>query len=58
MVATRWKVTVVDGGNGGTYSAEFTTAPGEDLWKKLAHEAEMITPNCVHTLTLEYKGEE
>ena len=53
----KWKVTVIDGGNGGTYQAEFTVTGGQKLFEELGRTADSLAPNCIHELKLEYVGE-
>lgn len=55
---TKWKVTIVDGGNGCTYTKEVTVSGSEfSLLKNIDDHIGNMYPNSIQKLTIEYIGE-
>lgn len=59
MIIKRWKITVVDAGNGKTYTKEVKIEGGTyAMLAALKDVADDIAPNSIHSISVECLGSE
>lgn len=55
---TKWKITIIDGGDGYTYTKEVIVSGSEfSLLKNIDDHIGNMYPNSIQKLTIEYLGE-